>query len=92
MRELFAAIPASLIDKYDVKSEDDGRLASKLTPEIISMFLNNEGVSVEFLNGALLVTPPMISEENNYEPAVQLAHAFAQSFGVGIANKKASDN
>jgi len=92
MREQFAAIPASVIDKYDVKSEDDGRLASKLTPEIISIFLNNEGVSVEYLNGALLVTPPLISEEKNYEPAVQLAHAFAQSLGVGIANKKASDN
>lgn len=92
MREHFAAIPASLIDKYEVKSEDEGIFASKLTQEIISMFLNNEGVSVEYLNGALLVTPPLISEEKNYEPAVQLAHAFALSLGVDTAKKKASDN
>lgn len=87
MREHYATIPASLIDKYDVKSEDDGIFASKLTPEIISMFLNNEDASVEYLNGALLVTPPLISEEKNYEPAVQLAHAFAQSLGVNLVNK-----
>ena len=92
MRDHCAAIPASLIDKYDVKSEDDGRFASKLTPEIVSMFLNNEDVSVEYLNGALLVTPTLISEEKNYESAVQLAHAFALSLGVDIAKKKASDN
>ncbi len=91
MREHFAAIPASLIDKYAVKSEDEGRFASKLTPEIVSMFLNNEDVSVEYLNGALLVTPALISEEKNYEPAVQLAHALALSLGVVIA-KKASDS
>jgi hypothetical protein len=79
MREHSAAIPASLIDKYDVKSEDDGMFASKLTPEIVSMFLNNEGISVEYLDGALLVTPTLISEDKNYESAVQLAHAFALS-------------
>lgn len=91
-REHFAAIPASLIDKCEVKSEDDGRFASKLTPEIISMFLNNEGVSVEYLDGALLVTTPLISEEKNYERAVLLAHSFAQSLGVDIAKKKAEEN
>lgn len=85
VREHYAAIPASLIDKYDVKSEDDGKFASKLTPEIVSMFLNNEDVSVEYLNGALLVTLTLISEEKNYEPAVQLAHALALSLGVDIA-------
>jgi hypothetical protein len=92
MREHFAAIPALLIDKYEVKSEDEGMFASKLTPEIISMFLNNEDVTVEYLNGALLVTPTLISEEKNYESAVQLAHAFARSFGVDIDKKKASDS
>ncbi len=61
MREHYAAIPASLIDKYDVSSEDDGRFAAKLTPEIVSLFLNSEGVSVEYLNGALLINPPLIS-------------------------------
>lgn len=81
-REHYAAIPASIIGKYDVKSEDDGRFASKMTPEIVGMFLNNEDVSVEYLDGALLVTPTLVSEEKNYESAVQLAHAFALSLGV----------
>ncbi len=92
VREHHAVIPASLIDNYDVSSEDDGRFAAKLTPDIVSLFLHNEGVSVEYLNGALLVTPTLISEEKNYEPAVQLAHAFAYSLGVDIAQKKASDS
>lgn len=92
MREHLTAIPASLIDKYEVKSEDEGIFASNLTPEIISMFLNNEDVAVEYLNGALLVTPTLISEEKNYEPAVQLAHAFARSLGVDMDKKKASNN
>lgn len=92
MRDHYAAIPASLIEKYDVKSEDYGKLASQLSMEIVSMFLNNEDVSVEYLDGALLVTPTLICEEKNYEPAVQLAHAFAQSFGVDMANDKDSDS
>ena len=85
VREHHAAIPASLIDKYDVSSEDDARFASHLTAENVSMFLKHEGISVEYLDGALLVTSPLISEEKNYEPAAQLALAFAQSLGVGIA-------
>ena len=92
MRAHSAAIPASLKDKYDVKSEEDGRFASMLTPEIVSMFLNNEGVSVEYLDGALLVTPSLISEEKNYEPAVRFAHAFALSLGVDITSNKATEN
>ncbi len=75
-----------------MKSEDDGRFAARLTPEIISLFLNNEGVSVEYLNGALLITPSLISNEKNYEPAIQLAHAFAQSLGMDTADKKAADD
>ena len=89
VREHHAAIPASLIDKYDVSSEDDEKFSSQLMAEIVCLFLHNEGVSVQFLNGALLVILPLISEEKNYEPAVQLAHAFAESFGVDIAKKKA---
>lgn len=88
VREHHAAIPAALIDKYDVSSEDDERFASQMTAQIVSMFLNNGDVSVEYLDGALLVTTRLISEEKNYQPAVQLAHAFAQSLGA----KKASDS
>jgi len=87
MQDRYATIPASLIDKFDVKSEDDGRFASNLTPEIVNMLLNNEDVSVEYLDGSLLVTTTLISEEKiseekYYESAVQLAHAFALSLGV----------
>lgn len=92
VREHHAAIPASLIDKYDVSSEDDARFASQLTAEIISMFIKNEEVSVEYLDEALLVMPRMINEEKNYEPAVQLAHAFALSLGMDISKKKALNN
>lgn len=92
VRDHHVTIPASLIDKYDVTSEDDGRFASELRPKIISLFLSNEGVSVEYLNGALLVISTLTGEEKNYESAVQLAHDFAQSLGVVIAKVRASDN
>ena len=82
MRQHYAAIPESLIDKYDVSSEDDGRFAAILTPKIVRLFLDNEGVSVECLNSALLFSPSLISDEKNYEPAVKLAHAFAHLLGM----------
>lgn len=60
------------------------------------MLLNNEDVSVEYLDGALLVTTALtteekISEEKYYESAVQLAHSFALSLGVDIAISKVAD-
>lgn len=88
MRQHDAAISAPLIDKYDVSSEDDGWFAAKLTPEMVSLFLSNEGVSVEYLNGALLITPSLISNEKNYEPAVQRAHVFAQLLGIETAKQE----
>ncbi len=77
-----AVIPDALIAKYDVSSEDDGRFASMLTPEIVSFFLNNEGVSAEVHSGTLLITPSLRSDPKNYEPAIQCAHGFAQLVGM----------
>ena len=87
MRQHCAAIPPALIDKYDVSSEDDNRFAAELTPEIVGLFLNNEGVAVEYLSGSLLITPSLISDEKNYEPAVQSAHSFAQLLGMDTAEQ-----
>lgn len=78
VRHHHAAFPQSLIDKYDISSEDEGVLAGMLNPEIIRFFLQNEGLSAELHNGALLVTPSLTSNDENYEPAIQRAHALAQ--------------
>ncbi|BCG45619.1 hypothetical protein GEOBRER4_n0376 [Citrifermentans bremense] len=76
-----ASFPQSLVDMYDISSEDDGTFAAMLRPEIITFFLHHEGLSVEYQNGALLVTPSLISNEQNYEPAVQRTHTLAQLLG-----------
>ena len=82
MRQHHAAIPESLIHKYYVSSEDVGRLAAMLTPEDVRFFLDNEGVSAEYHSGSILITPSLISKPENYELAVQRAHAFAQQLGM----------
>lgn len=88
MRQHHTAYPETLIDKYDVSSEDDGRFAAMLTPEIIRFLLDNEGVSVEVLDGDLFVTPSLISDPQNYEPAIERVHAIAQMLGVNIAKQR----
>lgn len=81
IRDHRTAFPQSLMDKYDISSEDGGTLADMLTPEIIRFFLENEGMSAEFHSGTLLVTPSLISHDENHEPAVQRAHALALLLG-----------
>lgn len=88
IRDHRAAFPQSLMDKYDISSEDDGSISGMLTPEIVSFFLENEGLSAELQSGALLITPSLTSFEKNYGPAVQRAHALAQLLiGRGECNR-----
>lgn len=88
MRQHYTAILAVLTNKYDVSTEDDGRFAAKLTPEVVSLFIKYDGISVEYLNGALLITPSFISDEKNYEPALQLAHDFALMLGMDTSKQE----
>jgi hypothetical protein len=76
-----ASFPQILLDMYDISSEDDGAFAGMLRPGIITFFLHHGGLSAEYQNGALLVTPSLISNEQNYELAVQRTHALAQLLG-----------
>jgi len=88
IRQHHAAYPETLIDKYDVSSEDGGRFAAMLTLELIGFFLDNEGVFVEVQSGALLITRSPTSDSVNYGPAIQSAHAFAQLLGMNTAKQK----
>ena len=90
MRQHHASIPASLIDKYDVSSDDDGRFVAMLTPEVVRSFLDNEGVSAEYHSGSLLITPSLISKPENFESAVQCAHAFADVLGMNTAKQESA--
>ncbi|MBJ6802807.1 hypothetical protein [Geomonas propionica] len=79
--EHHASFPQSLLDMYEISSEDEGTFAAMLRPETVTFFLQHEGMSAEYRDGALLVTPSLISNDQNYEPAVRLAHALAQLLG-----------
>ncbi|MBJ6751502.1 hypothetical protein [Geomonas anaerohicana] len=76
-----ASFPQSLLDMYEISSEDEGSFAAMLRPEAVTFFLQHEGMSAEYQDGALLVTPWLVSNDQSYEPAVQLAHALAQLLG-----------
>lgn len=82
------AYPETLINKYDISSEESGRLTALLTPEIVGFFLDCEGVSVEVCDGDLLVVPAFIINPQNYEPAVKRAHAIAGLLGMNVACKE----
>lgn len=74
--------PFELIDKYDVSSDDDAKLASILTPEVIGYFFVNEGVWVEVLGGHLMVRNPILDEPEKYEIAINKTLCFAHLLGV----------
>lgn len=78
VRQHHVGFPAVLINYYDISSEDDGKLAALLAPDMMRFLLENEGVSIEVRSGALLVLPSLASKPSNYEPAIQRAYAFAQ--------------
>lgn len=73
-----ASLPQSLLDMYEISSEDEGTFAAMLRPEAATFFLQHEGMSAEYQDGALLVTPSLIRNDQDYEPAVQRAHALVQ--------------
>ncbi len=73
-----ASFPQALLDMYEISSEDEGTFAAMLRPEAATFFLQHEGMSAEYQDGALLVTLSFISNDQDYEPAVQRAHALAQ--------------
>ncbi len=76
-----ASFPQSLLDMYEIFSEDEGTFAAMLRPEAATFFLQHEGMSAEYQDGTLLVTPWLVSNDQSYEPAVQLAHALAKLLG-----------
>ena len=78
LSQFFAGAVNGIDDMYEISSEDEGTFAAMLRPEAATFFLQHEGMSAEYQDGALLVTLSLISNDQDYEPAVQRAHALAQ--------------
>jgi len=84
--------PFELVDKYDVSSDDDAKLASILTPEVIGYFFVNEGVWVEVLGGHLMVRNPILDDPEKYEMAINKTLRFAHLLGVNPTNRENGDS
>lgn len=83
VRNHHPAYPADLINKYNITSDDDNKLSSMLTPEIIGYFMKYEDVWVEVQRGDLMVQPTLRDDAENFTEAIEIAHTLARVFGIG---------
>lgn len=91
LRKHDPSYPTSLIDKYDVISDDNTATASILTSEFINYCLTEEGIGVEAFGGDFLVYTILDVVPENYEVAIRQAYGLANTLGMALERNSDDD-